>query len=213
MQPEYSGGQPLLASGRYSRRGKRVFDLVFAAGFLVSAGIWLFPLIGLAIRLETRGPMLFRQKRVGRDGAIFECLKFRTMHHDPAAPFSQASANDPRVTRVGRFLRRHNFDELPQFFNVLRGEMSVVGPRPHVPELDHIFCEQLPGYQLRVSVRPGVTGLAQISGHRGETQTRRQMGQRVRLDLFYMSRCSFRLDLGIILKTIRRSIEGDDKAY
>ncbi len=176
-------------------------------------GSWLFPAIAVAVRLESRGPLVFRQKRVGRDGVIFECLKFRTMHHEPSAPFMQASPTDPRVTRVGRFLRRHNLDEMPQFVNVLRGEMSVVGPRPHVPELDDYFQERLPDYNRRTAVVPGITGLAQIRGYRGETRTLRQMMQRVRLDVFYVRRCSFILDFSTIVATVSRSVKGDSNAY
>ncbi len=200
-------------TGFYARYGKRAFDILFASAFLVGAAIWLFPLIVLAIRLESRGPALFRQQRIGLNGVPFNCLKFRTMVHAPDAPFQQAQQNDPRVTRVGRFLRRHNLDELPQFFNVLIGEMSVVGPRPHVAALDDLYSSRLPGYCNRNLVPPGVTGLAQISGHRGETRTLREMAQRVRLDLFYVRRYTLALDIRTIFATIRRGIEGDDKAY
>jgi lipopolysaccharide/colanic/teichoic acid biosynthesis glycosyltransferase len=152
----------------YSRFGKRSLDVACSAAFLLAIGIWLFPMISAAIRLDSRGPALYRQVRVGRDGELFTCLKFRSMTHAPESAFRQAQRNDPRVTRVGAWLRRTNLDELPQFINVLMGEMSMVGPRPHVPDLDHVFAEQIGDYKRRQSVRPGVTGLAQISGYRGE---------------------------------------------
>ncbi len=200
-------------AGGYQRVGKRVFDVVFSSCFLLAVGSWLFPIIALAIRVETRGPLIFRQKRVGLGGEIFECFKFRTMRYEPAAAFMQASPLDARVTRVGGFLRRHNLDEMPQFVNVLRGEMSVVGPRPHVPELDDYFQERIPGYGGRIAVMPGITGLAQIRGYRGETRTLRQMMQRVRLDVFYVQRCSFTLDLYAVITTMWRSVRGDSNAY
>lgn len=204
---------PDMHRGCYARYIKRYFDIVFAGLFLLLVAVWLFPLIALIIRCESPGPALFRQKRVGRHGLIFECLKFRTMIHAPNAPFKQAAPSDERVTRVGRVLRRHNLDELPQFINVFRGDMSVVGPRPHVPELDQIYSEELRHYRKRNMVAPGVTGLAQISGHRGETRTLRDMAMRVRLDLFYLRRYNFMLDLRTIMTTIVRSVRGDRSAY
>ncbi len=200
-------------TGFYVRSGKRYFDVVFSSTFLVCAASWLFPLIAIAIRLDSKGPVFFRQNRVGFGGQVFSCLKFRTMNHDPDAAFTQAAPNDPRVTRVGQVLRRHNLDELPQFINVLLGEMSVVGPRPHVPELDHLYGEQIKDYGARNLVKPGVTGLAQVSGRRGETRRLRDMAHRVRLDLFYVRRCSFLMDLRTILTTVHHSLVGDEKAY
>jgi putative colanic acid biosynthesis UDP-glucose lipid carrier transferase len=204
---------PLQPQGWYARYGKRSFDVLFSTAFLLFIAPWLFPVMVVAIRVDSPGPAIFRQRRIGLEGRPFDCLKFRTMAHAPSAPFQQAQQNDPRVTRLGRFLRRHNLDELPQFINVLTGDMSVVGPRPHVPALDEIFVARLPGYSDRNRVRPGVTGLAQIRGHRGETRTLREMAQRVRLDLFYVGRFNFLLDVRTILATVRRGIEGDDKAY
>ena len=135
------------------------------------------------------------------------------MIHAPNAPFKQAAPCDDRVTRVGRVLRSHNLDELPQFINVFRGDMSVVGPRPHVPELDQIYSEELRHYRKRNLVAPGVTGLAQISGHRGETRTLRDMAKRVRLDLFYLRHYNLMLDLRTIMTTVVRSVRGDQNAY
>jgi len=208
------GDSPVMQpTGLYVRLGKRCFDVAFSTTFVVCAATWLFPLIAVAIRLDSKGPVFFRQNRVGFGGRVFSCLKFRTMNHDPEAAFTQAAPNDPRVTRVGQVLRRHNLDELPQFINVLLGEMSVVGPRPHVPELDHLYGEQIRDYGARNLVKPGVTGLAQISGRRGETRRLRDMAHRVRLDLFYVRRCSFLIDLRTIITTVHHSLVGDEKAY
>lgn len=200
-------------AGLYQRSGKRLFDLAFSAAFLVLVASWLFPVIALFIRLDSKGPILFRQRRVGLNGKTFECLKFRTMRFDPEGKFVQAQKNDPRITRVGAFLRRTNFDELPQFLNVLKGEMSVVGPRPHVADLDHVFAGVVPGYTNRNTVRPGVTGLAQVSGCRGETRSVRDMTHRVRFDIFYCRTLSFVMDLKIILLTVVGTLKGDERAY
>jgi lipopolysaccharide/colanic/teichoic acid biosynthesis glycosyltransferase len=194
-------------------QAKRVLDLLFALVFMLSGGLLLFPLIALLIKLDSSGPVFFSQERVGWRGRRFQCLKFRTMTHDPKACFVQAQKNDPRITRVGRVLRKTNLDELPQFINVLIGDMSVVGPRPHVYDLDLMHSEAVHGYKLRTAVRPGVTGLAQVSGCRGETRSVRDMQHRVRFDLFYLRNMNFLLDVKIILLTVVRVIQGDSRAY
>ena len=202
----------LLRPTNYERV-KRVHDVIFSLGFTLACGLWLFPVIAIAIKLDSPGPVFFRQERVGWKGRRFWCLKFRTMSHDPAACFVQAQKDDPRVTRVGKFLRKTNLDELPQFINVLKGDMSVVGPRPHVYELDALHSDEVPGYKLRTLVRPGVTGLAQVSGCRGETRNIREMGHRIRFDLFYVRNMNFMLDIKIIGLTVLRVLQGDNKAY
>lgn len=199
--------------GFYRRGGKRLFDIAFSTSFLMLVAIWLFPLIGLAIRLNSPGPVFFRQKRVGLNGKTFTCFKFRTMTHDPARGFTQAQKRDSRITRVGAILRRTNLDEIPQFINVLVGDMSVIGPRPHVPELDAVFCDVVPMYGLRNAVKPGVSGLAQVSGCRGETRSVREMTHRVRFDVFYSRNVGFVLDAKLVLLTVLRAIQGDEKAY
>lgn len=203
----------LPARGLYSLVGKRLFDVAFSATFLLLVGSWLFPLIALAIRLDSSGPVFYRQPRVGRNGKIFKCLKFRTMVNDPQASFVQATKNDPRITRVGAWLRRTNLDEVPQFINSLMGSMSIVGPRPHVPELGQLFESRVAGYAVRNLVRPGITGLAQISGCRGETRSVRDMTHRVRFDGFYVRNMSFLLDLTIIMGTVWAVFRGDENAY
>lgn len=195
------------------RRGKRGFDIAFSLTFMATVGWWLIPSIGLAIKLDSRGPVFFRQRRTGLNGETFWCLKFRTMRHAPNAGFRQAQLNDDRVTRVGKLLRKTNLDELPQFINVLRGDMSVVGPRPHVPELDAKFSSHVPGYAARHAIKPGVTGLAQVSGCRGETRSVREMRNRVRFDCFYLRNAGPALDVRIIARTVMTMLGGDDRAY
>lgn len=202
-----------VSTGMYARQGKRVFDIAFALVFMATLGFWLLPFIALIVRLDSRGPALFRQARVGMNGELFTCLKFRTMTHNPDAQFIQAQKNDCRITRVGKVLRKTNLDELPQFINVLLGDMSIVGPRPHVPELDRLFGDLVPGYTSRTATRPGVTGLAQVSGCRGETRSVREMTHRIRFDLFYAKNMGFWLDLKIIVATVWCAIAGDQKAY
>lgn len=191
---------------------KRIYDIVFS--LLVTAFVlsWLIPLLGLLIRLESRGPVLFVQLRTGRNNRPFPCLKFRTMRYQRNATYAQARKGDARVTRIGAFLRRTNLDEMPQFLNVLAGHMSVVGPRPHPIPLDAQYMPLIPMYQQRYTTKPGVTGLAQTRGLRGETGLR-EMSHRVRLDLWYIRNRSFLLDLKICWWTVAKMAKGDDKAY
>lgn len=204
---------PNMPKTFWVRRGKRGFDIAFSLTFLAMVGWWLIPSIGLAIKLDSRGPVYFKQRRTGLNGETFWCLKFRTMRHVPNAGFRQAQPNDDRVTRVGKLLRKTNLDELPQFINVLRGEMSVVGPRPHVPELDAKFSRHVPGYAARHAIKPGVTGLAQVSGCRGETRSVREMRNRFRFDCFYLRNAGPALDVRIIARTVIAMLGGDDRAY
>lgn len=194
-------------------RVKRVFD--FATAMLVTLFIlsWLTPLVALAIWLTSPGPVLFIQLRTGRSGQPFRCFKFRTMAYSPAAPFKQATKNDTRVTRLGRFLRRTNLDEMPQFVNVLLGDMAVVGPRPHAVQMDAHYWYTLNGYPDRYRVKPGITGLAQVRGCRGETDTVQKMKHRLRLDHFYIQKWSIWLDVRICWWTVIRVIKGDEKAH
>ncbi|WP_128547763.1 sugar transferase [Larkinella soli] len=191
-----------ITGGNYTSWGKLLFDSVIA--FLVTAGIlfWLIPLIGIAIRLESPGPILFVQMRTGRNGHPFRCLKFRTMRYKRNAEFLQATPNDPRITRLGHLLRKTNLDEMPQFLNVLAGHMSIIGPRPHPIQLDAQYWQSLPGYVNRYCVRPGITGLAQARGARGETAEWYKMHQRLRYDQWYIRRQSLGLDLMICWWTI-----------
>jgi putative colanic acid biosynthesis UDP-glucose lipid carrier transferase len=192
---------------------KRTFDIVVSALLLLVILSWLLPVISLLIRLTSSGPALFMQLRMGRGGIPFRCLKFRTMTYARDAEFRQAVRNDSRVTKLGAFLRRTSLDELPQLINVLLGQMSLVGPRPHPLRLDAQHWHTMPNYIDRYAIRPGLTGLAQSRGCRGETSQRIQMQHRVRYDLLYIRKQSFRLDLQICLWTILNLIGGDEKAW
>src|SRR5471032_901338 len=186
---------------------KETFDRLFAA-FVLLAISPLMVAIAIAIKVSSRGPVLFRQKRKGLDGRVFTIYKFRTMrpHGQAHGVVQQATRNDPRVTSVGRFLRRTSLDELPQFFNVLRGEMSVVGPRPHALEHDDLYQKVVSGYIHRYRIKPGITGWAQVNGFRGETDRIEKMEGRVAHDLYYLGNWSFGLDMKIIFATIFKGL-------
>ncbi|SFQ83020.1 exopolysaccharide biosynthesis polyprenyl glycosylphosphotransferase [Hymenobacter arizonensis] len=191
---------------------KRAFDLVFSllvVAFLLS---WLVPLIALLIKLDSKGPTFFRQLRTGKDGRPFYCLKFRSMAPNAEADERQASRGDQRVTKVGAFLRKTSLDELPQFLNVLRGEMSVVGPRPHMLRHTQDYAQVIDNFMDRHAVTPGITGLAQVCGHRGETKEVESMARRVNADLQYIRHWSFLLDLKIVLLTVWQMAQPDEKA-
>ena len=185
----------------WARLAKRAIDLGVSAALLAPLALPM-ALTALAIRLESPGPVLFRQQRQGFDNDVFELLKFRTMRHDPHAPFVQARRGDARVTRLGRWLRRTSLDELPQLINVLRGEMSLVGPRPHALALNAAFMRRIRRFAARHRVKPGITGLAQVNGWRGETDTEDKMAGRVFNDLYYIQNWSLLLDLKIMAATV-----------
>ncbi|WP_233847541.1 undecaprenyl-phosphate glucose phosphotransferase [Paraburkholderia sp. HD33-4] len=182
---------------------KEIFDRLFAAAAIVALAPLLLG-IAIAVKLSSRGPVLFKQKRKGADGRVFTIYKFRSMrvHTEAKGVLSQATRNDKRVTKVGAFLRRTSLDELPQFFNVLRGDMSVVGPRPHALEHDDLYQKVVAGYINRYRIKPGITGWAQINGFRGETDRIEKMERRVEHDLYYLGHWSFALDMRIIGATI-----------
>ena len=188
--------------GRLQLAGKRAFDIVVAAsGLILLSG--LFAVVAVLIKRGSPGPVFFRQRRRGYNQRDFMIYKFRSMEARPDGErFQQASRNDPRVTRVGRILRRYNLDELPQLINVLRGEMSIVGPRPHAVAHDRMFEKRIEMYPRRLNVRPGITGWAQVHGHRGETDTNAKMAARVEHDLYYIDNWSLGLDLYIVLLTL-----------
>ncbi len=197
---------PALAAGAARIRGSRVkrgLDLGFAFVSLVFTAPFLLAL-ALLIRLETPGPALFKQRRTGRNGQTFTIYKFRTMRVvEDGVDIVQASENDQRTTRLGRFLRRSSIDELPQFLNVLKGEMSLIGPRPHALAHDDYYGARVPGYEGRFLVRPGLSGLAQVRGCRGATPETEMMAERVRWDLTYIETWSLALEARIFLETIR----------
>ncbi|WP_310634327.1 MULTISPECIES: undecaprenyl-phosphate glucose phosphotransferase [unclassified Paraburkholderia] len=190
---------------------KRVFDFLFAGCVLIALAP-LFAVVGLAVKLTSRGPVFFKQRRKGLDGNEFEIYKFRSMkvHAEVAGQVTQARRGDPRVTRVGAFLRRTSLDELPQFINVLKGEMSVVGPRPHALAHDDIYKDLVRGYMARYRIKPGITGWAQVNGYRGETDRVEKMRDRVRFDLHYMQHWSFALDLRIVAMTMWKGFAGQN---
>ena len=192
---------------------KRSFDLVFSTAIILLVFSWLFPLLALMVKLSSRGPVFFKQSRLGRDNQEFVCWKFRSMRMNGEADSKQATKNDPRVTRVGRFLRKSNLDEMPQFFNVFLGQMSVVGPRPHPLKLNDQYRDIIDKYMVRHFVRPGVTGWAQVNGLRGETRTPELMEKRVEMDVWYLENWSFWLDVKIVVKTVTNMFGKDPNAY
>ena len=210
-------GQPVIAMCEtpfYGYRGilKRITDVFFTVcGLLLALPVML--LLALLIRLDSRGPVIFKQRRYGLDGHEIVVYKFRSMYvTEDGGELVQATRDDPRVTRMGRFLRKFSLDELPQLFNVLQGRMSLVGPRPHAVAHNEQYRKLIKGYMLRHKVLPGITGLAQVNGCRGETKTLEQMEARVSYDLEYLRKWSPWMDLKILLWTVLRVVH-DSKAY
>lgn len=195
-------GSPLTERAKLS---KAVFDRAFAALSLFAIAPLLVA-IAIAVKLSSPGPVLFMQRRKGADGRVFRIYKFRSMYvHAPeAGVVKQATRGDPRITRLGAFLRRTSLDELPQLMNVLRGEMSVVGPRPHAIEHDEIYRTCVNDYLHRYRIKPGITGWAQVNGYRGETDQIEKMQRRVELDLYYLKNWSFWLDVRIVVATVAK---------
>ncbi|HNU59575.1 MAG TPA: undecaprenyl-phosphate glucose phosphotransferase [Aquaticitalea sp.] len=192
---------------------KRTFDIVFSSFVIIFILSWLTPIIAIFIKLESKGPVFFKQSRNGFNYKEFDCYKFRSMTPNPEAHLFQATRNDQRVTRIGKFIRKTSIDELPQFFNVLFGDMSVVGPRPHMVSHTNIYAKSIDKFMVRHFVKPGITGLAQISGYRGEIETEKDIIGRVKYDIFYIENWSLLLDLKIIIRTFANAIRGDEKAY
>lgn len=192
---------------------KRIFDICFSLTFLCT----LFPIILLIVAIISKitmpGPLFFKQKRTGYDGKDFYCYKFRSMKINKEADTLQAVKDDPRVTKWGRFIRHTNIDELPQFINVLKGDMSLVGPRPHMLAHTDYYSSLISDYMIRHYVKPGITGWAQTHGERGETKTVDDMKRRVKRDIWYIEHWSFWLDIQIICKTVIDMACGDKKAF
>lgn len=181
---------------------KRIIDIMVSMTFIIHVMSWLFPIVALLIKLTSKGPVFFVQKRTGFKGLDFDCLKFRTMYINDEAHTKQASANDSRITSIGKFLRMTHLDETPQFFNVLLGDMSIVGPRPHMLFHTDFYARQTPYYNLRHEAQPGMTGMAQIKGYIGEINAERELRKRVQWDIYYLRHRSIYLDLKIIFTTI-----------
>ena len=191
---------------------KRSFDIAFSSMVLICSPIVFIP-VAIAVKFSSPGPVFFRQKRTGYRGCEFNCLKFRTMRVNADADSRQATGNDPRKTKVGDFLRRTSIDELPQFINVLRGDMSIVGPRPHMLAHTEQYRELIDHYMIRHMVKPGITGWAQVTGFRGNTDELWKMQGRVDRDVWYIEHWSFMLDIKIIVKTVANAIHGEANAY
>ena len=227
IQPEffeyelsYISTQPILSPAKFPLDYysnffiKRAVDIIFSLLVLVFVCSWLFPIIMLLIKIDSKGPVFFRQKRYGYHNEVFECFKFRTMVENPFSSIKTTEINDPRITTIGKFLRRTSLDEFPQFFNVLRGKMSVVGPRPHMLLVDDYYRPKIGRYTIRSMAKPGITGLAQVSGFRGNSgNADAEMESRILADAFYVKNWSLSLDIVIIFKTLFILIVGDKKAY
>jgi putative colanic acid biosynthesis UDP-glucose lipid carrier transferase len=192
---------------------KRGFDIIFSSLIIVGVLSWLTPILAIIIKLESKGPLFFIQKRNGLNYKEFNCFKFRSMYINDKADLDLASKNDVRITKVGKFIRKTSIDELPQFFNVFWGEMSVVGPRPHMVSVANLYALKVDKFMVRHFVKPGITGLAQTKGYRGEVETDEDIINRVKFDIFYLENWSILLDIEIILKTIYNVIKGDEKAF
>lgn len=192
---------------------KRFFDIIFSLLVCLFVMSWLLPILWVLIKIESKGPVIFLQEREGLDGKQFVCYKFRSMKLNIMSDKIHATENDHRITRIGSFIRKTSIDELPQFFNVIKGDMSIVGPRPHLPSLSLEYQKDVDDYLKRHIVKPGITGLAQISGYRGEIKNRSDIKNRIRLDIFYIENWSFLLDVKIILMTVFQVFKGDEKAY
>lgn len=215
----YLGGEFPIITLRYepleivgNRFKKRFFDILFSSLVIVFILSWLYPLIALLIKLDSRGPVLFKQLRSGRNDESFWCYKFRSMTINAESNDKQATRNDPRVTSIGRFLRKSSLDEMPQFFNVFFGEMSVVGPRPHMLKHTNEYKEIIKGFMVRHFLKPGITGWAQVNGFRGETRLRKDMEDRVKCDIYYLENWTAMLDVKIIFMTIINMIRGEKNA-
>ncbi len=197
-------------SNRFVKRG---FDFIISGILLVTIFPIIFLIFGIAIKISSRGPILFIQKRTGIKGQEFNCYKFRSMKPNKEADKLQAVANDPRVTKVGAFMRKTNIDELPQLLNVFRNDMSLVGPRPHMLKHTDQYRAIIDKFMVRHLVKPGITGWAQVTGCRGETKTVEEMEERVKRDVWYLENWTFFLDLKIIFLTVFNMFKGDEKAF
>jgi putative colanic acid biosynthesis UDP-glucose lipid carrier transferase len=208
IKPRY---EPL--QNAYNRLVKRIFDLVFSALVIIFILSWLYPLIAFLIKRQSKGPVLFKQLRTGKKNEPFWCYKFRSMYINIGDESQQAKKEDARITPIGKFLRRTSLDEMPQFFNVLMGTMSVVGPRPHMIKHTTDYNGHINNFMVRHFVKPGITGLAQVSGLRGETKKVSDMKRRVTTDIMYVQRWSLITDIKICLVTVLVTLKGDENAF
>ncbi len=219
MSIELYGAVPVLnlraspLDVEYANLIKRIFDILFSSLAILFILSWLTPLIWILMKIDSKGPLFFKQKRHGVNRDTFECYKFRSMTKSDTSDSVMATKNDMRITKLGRILRKTSIDELPQFFNVLKGDMSVVGPRPHMQLHTEQYEKSVDKYLVRHFLKPGITGLAQIKGCRGEIVEKADIINRVRYDIFYMEKWSLQLDLSIIYYTVINAIKGEERAY
>ena len=203
----------ILLEEPFNKFIKRLFDIVFSLFIIVCVLSWLTPILAVIIKSESKGTIFFRQIRNGYNFKQFYCYKFRSMKINAEADTVQATRNDKRLTRVGTFLRKTSIDELPQFFNVLAGNMSVVGPRPHMVNENEKYLKSIDKFMVRHFIKPGITGLAQVNGYRGEIETHLDIVNRIKYDINYIENWSFLLDIKIIILTVFNSLRGEKKAY
>lgn len=196
-----------------SRFKKRCFDVVFSSLVILFVLSWLVPIIAILIKLDSKGPVFFKQLRSGKNNMPFLCFKFRSLTVNDESDTKQVSRNDVRYTRLGKFLRKTNLDEFPQFFNVFQGYMSVVGPRPHMLKHTVQYSEIINQYMIRHFVKPGLTGLAQVNGYRGEITKEEDLSKRIEFDIKYMENWSMILDIQLIFQTVYLSVKGDKNAF
>jgi len=214
----FLGGSPVITlreeplQFELNRFIKRIFDIIFSLFVIIFIMSWLTPILAIIIKLDSTGPIFFSQPRSGLQNKTFLCYKFRSMSVNEMSEIQQASKNDSRITKVGRFLRKTSLDEMPQFFNVLMGNMSVVGPRPHMLKHTDDYSKMIDGFMVRQFVLPGITGSAQVNGFRGETKTKKDMENRVKFDVWYIENWTLILDIKIISQTIINLIKGSDNA-
>ncbi len=216
---EYFGDLPILSLRSEplddvgNRIKKRSLDIAFSLLVIIFILSWLVPILGLLIFLESGFPIFFKQLRTGKDKKSFYCLKFRSMKFNKDADLKQASKNDSRITKIGRFLRKSSLDEFPQFINVFRGEMSLVGPRPHMEKHTLDYSQIVDEYMIRQFIKPGITGWAQVNGYRGEINNPQQIKMRVNKDLWYLENWTLWLDIQILFLTVYQVFKGDKQAY
>jgi putative colanic acid biosynthesis UDP-glucose lipid carrier transferase len=213
-QAIFSLKEPAL-NASFNQLIKRSFDIVFSLLVIIFVLSWLIPLMYVLIKIESKGPLFYKHIRYGINYNEFNCYKFRSLRTDSHDVLDQVKKVDNRVTKIGRFIRKTSIDELPQFINVLKGDMSVVGPRPHMIPYSNLYAKYIDKYQymFRHSVKPGITGMAQVKGLRGETETDQDIINRIKYDVFYIENWNFFLDISIIFQTLAKAFRGDNKAY
>ena len=221
LKADFYNYQPVLSiqeatlNAPFNQFLKRTFDIVFSLFIIVFILSWLSIILFVLIKLESKGPLFYKHKRNGINYKEFECYKFRSLKHGATKPLDYVKPKDERVTKIGAFLRRTSMDELPQFYNVFFGDMSVVGPRPHMVSYTEDYSKKIDKYNflIRHNVKPGITGLAQVKGYRGEIKTNRDIVNRVKYDLYYIENWSLLLDIKIVFETMALLLKGDKNAY